>query len=262
MNHDELLEVIAGALCPRDEVLALWLSGSISRGTADAYSDLDLELVVEDGALRSTLADLPPHLASACDAVLVKTYGSLVHLVTRDWLRADVLVRERADVEQNGVAGPVEVRYDPSSLHLAPVADRGPGGRAGRSPVGVVEEFMRFLGLLPVAAARGEWIGAFAATGIMVTQLLELMQTENRSARVGGALRVNERLTEEQRLVFSTLPPLRPDADAVVAVQCALARDFLPRARRVAQASSADYPDALEEALLAHLRRHAIQLVD
>ena len=241
MNRDELIDSLVPAIASHDEVMAVALNGSLARGLPDEHSDLDIEVVVADERLRSFIDDLPGIIRSACDPVLIKVGPFVTNVVTRDWLRADVVVRAGSEARRAGDADATPV-FDP------------------HAPLRVVEEFMRSLGLLPAAAARGEWVGAYIATGFLTRLLTELMEFENGTHRVGGALRLSERLTPDQRDAIAAIPPLIPTKEAVMAAQTQLAREFLERARRLSDSLGFDYPVELETALVQHLERHGIDL--
>jgi predicted nucleotidyltransferase len=49
-RYDELIERARAAFEPDPRVLAMWVEGSVARGTADAASDLDLHVALEDAA--------------------------------------------------------------------------------------------------------------------------------------------------------------------------------------------------------------------
>lgn len=251
LSSASFADPIIARLGARADVTAIWLDGSRSRASHDELSDVDLAVAVEDAAVGRFQAELAALVTSELDPVHMLVRGRLLHAVTPDWSRLDVLTRTTSDLEA-GVPGPVSVLVDRDGLiHEAAASHE-------RSAGPLVEELFRFLGLLPVVVARGEWIGAYIATGAMTGMLVELMQIENRTARVGGALRLNERLTEEQRHDLLALPALRPNRDAVIAAQLALARLLLPLARRVVPAHQ--YPDRMEAALRSHMARHGLDL--
>jgi hypothetical protein len=234
MDREELVDALVDAFRARAGVVDVRLDGSLGRGGGDGLSDVDLEVTVDAEHVATVARDVPVVVGAVCDPVLVRALPFVTLVVTREWHRIDVAVRA---ANRPPFAGPDD-------------------GEAGRQ---VVEEFLRCLGLLPVARARRESIGSVLGVAGMVGLLTDLMQIENGTRRFGGALRLSERLTPEQRAVIAALPPLRADGDALVDVQVALARDFLPRARRVAAAIGFEYPDALETALFDHLRRHGIE---
>jgi hypothetical protein len=52
-NRDDLLDSITGTLSNDERFVAAWLTGSLGRGDADSFSDLDLTLVVSDAYSQS-----------------------------------------------------------------------------------------------------------------------------------------------------------------------------------------------------------------
>ncbi|HEV2065959.1 MAG TPA: nucleotidyltransferase domain-containing protein, partial [Thermomicrobiales bacterium] len=54
-QRDDLLVRVEDALRSDERVVAAWLAGSFGRGTEDAWSDLDLHVVVRDDALAGWL---------------------------------------------------------------------------------------------------------------------------------------------------------------------------------------------------------------
>ncbi len=59
-------------------------------------------------------------------------------------------------------------------------------------------------------------------------------------------------LTEEQYRVLTGLPPLEATLDSVIDGYLALGRAFLPRARRLAAATGAVWPEAYERASVSY----------
>jgi hypothetical protein len=236
MTRDELVVALTDAFTARAEVVDVRLDGSLGTGGGDEHSDVDFVVLVDgDDDVRTVTAMVPEVVRSACDPVLIRTYPFVTTSVTREWIRFDVAVRSTS------------------------WPDFGPPDAATTAQQ-TVDEMFRCFGLEPVVIARGEWASAVVGTGLTIGLLLDLMQLENGTRRTGGALRLNDRLTAEQRAVIESLPPLHADRESLVALQRALLQDFLPRAKRLALHFGFEYPVELEEALLAHLARHGFVL--
>jgi len=256
VGRDDVRTALLTWLCEQSSVVAVWEDGSGGADLGDDLSDVDLGVAVEDSDLAHFLDEMPDLLRRAVDAVLVRTFGHVATIVTPDWTRADVAVRARSATAR-GVPGPVTVLYDPTGF--VRMSDGVPLAATDRI-TDLIVEFLRCVGLLPIATKRGESIGGYVATGAMVGMLTELMQIENGTLRVGGALRLGGRLTPDQHEELAALPPLVPTTASVRDVHLELARRFLPRARRVAASTGVAYPDHLEDALLQHLSRHGFAL--
>jgi hypothetical protein len=84
----------------------------------------------------------------------------------------------------------------------------------------------------------------------------ELMLEENGvgPAERGGALHRWPLLTPEQQDELRALAPVVADHDGIIAADLALARIFLPRARRLARRAGMDWPQAFETATRRHLK--------
>ncbi len=113
MDDSELGRRIAGALAPRDEVLEAYLFGSRASGRAQAHSDIDVAVFVDERALRPQAygyaAQLTAHLMAALGSneidvvVLNRAPPLLYHRVLRDGRR--VLARDlRATTTREGYA--------------------------------------------------------------------------------------------------------------------------------------------------------------
>lgn len=200
-------------------------TGSLTRGSADAYSDLDLVVEVDD----PDAFDAPGALADATPTVLLRAMPFGAIAITPEWLRVDLVVAPRG----------------------------GDGGPPAPQPTDVdalAEEFLRVLGLLAVVVARGEWIVASDGAWLLRSFLVRLLLAENGEGSMTGVKRLNEKLTAEQRELVESLPPIVATRDGVIASHAAIANAFLPRAHRLAT----HWPAALEDATLAYLQREGV----
>jgi nucleotidyltransferase-like protein len=58
LERDALIQHLHARFASQEHVLAAWLGGSEATGRADRYSDIDLQLIVEDGLTESAFDDL------------------------------------------------------------------------------------------------------------------------------------------------------------------------------------------------------------
>lgn len=246
---DELAAVLAGD--PR--VRSVWLSGSLGRGQGDAWSDIDLTVVVDEADLPACLADYQGAAHGLPETVLTKlVYGRLVTAITPDWRRFDLAFMTPAELTQQDGAGlrPLLGETSEPPPH-PPAADTGLRQRVGE----MVTEFIRVLGLTPVVIGRGEWLVAQDGHELLRKMLVDLMLEENgvlRSAR--GAKRLNGYLSAGQRAELEALARPMAERDALVAANAEIARLFLPRARALADKLGVEWPGAFEAATREHLR--------
>jgi predicted nucleotidyltransferase len=238
-------ERAAEAMRGDERIVAAWLGGSLAAGTADGYSDVDLRVAVLDEAFDAVVADWPALPDRIAPTVLRRKIGPpdspIVTAITPEWLRFDVAIARASAPERAGDRLLFDRRAAPPEPG-APVPRPDP---AARLP-GLVEEFLRVLGLLRVVAGRDEPVLAAHGAGMLRWSLVELFLLENRAQR-GGMLHLTRYLTAEQRALLEELPP------TPLAMNAALARAFLPRARRLMAAHGQPYPEDLERATRAYL---------
>ncbi len=252
-NH--LVERAKDALWDDGRIEAAWLAGSLGRGGGDQFSDVDLLAYCAAG----TAGEVSRHLADRVDAIaeplLVNILfgGRVLNLVLEGWRRLDVSLIEAAELP----------RYDGSML--TPLFNRTGVQPAGSYPpayrtspetlLALVNEFIRILGLASVGAGRQEYFLMMAGVEHLRRLTLDLMLEENGIgpwAR-GGALSRLPLLTADQRAQLDAMPPLAPTRESTLEGHAAVARIFLPRARRLATAIAAGWPERFEQATRDHL---------
>jgi predicted nucleotidyltransferase len=247
-EHEALLGELRAVLAADPRVRSLWLSGSLGRGEGDAWSDIDLTVVAEAADLPALIADfhrprqdMPPQVFSQL------VHGRIVSAITPDWMRFDIaFVTPTEFAVQDGA----------SLRRLAGDLDEAPPPRERRRDAGsptrvlaIAHEFIRILGLLPVAVARQEWIVAQQGFGLLRQLTVDLFLEETAlppGAR--GVKRLNAFLTDDQRAALEAIAPPAADEAAIIAANRAIAALFLPRARRLAADLGLDWPEAFEAA--------------
>ena len=111
------------------------------------------------------------------------------------------------------------------------------------------------LGLLPVGVGRGAWAAVAAGVSFLRQQLQALMILEQRPVAPPGALALTRLLSAEDLALLAALAAPPATRDGGIAGSLALAEAFLPRARRLASAAGAPWPQELEAAVRGHLAR-------
>ncbi len=253
--QQHLVDRAAGHLEQDDRIEALWLTGSLGQGKGDAYSDVDLLACCAEGTSEAVSQDIVASFASIAPPLLLMELfgGKVITTVCEGWGRLDINF-----TEAEGLA-----RHDPARLtelfNRTGIQPQGATPATYEPSADVVlrlaKEFIRVLGLTPVGVGRGEWQLLMTGTELLRTMTLDLMLEENAVAPWdrGGALKRRPFLTPQQLAELDSLPPLSPERDSVLANQAALARIFLPRARRLAKATGAEWSQAFEQAMLEHL---------
>lgn len=256
MNRDDLLSAAASAARDDPRVLALFVTGSLACGEGDEHSDLDTVLVVGSEALAEMVSAAREWVAQFADLVLwrqVHPPYPLFHAITEDWQRLDVTIaapdcltltkdRARPLLDRTNL-------YDGLPEHPAERPLRPE--TIGR----LVEEFLRVLGLAPVALGRGDYVGGVTGVALLRGLLIELMVAEQNPLHPPGAKSLSRVLPAADIALLKELPNPQAARDPVLAANLALAAAFLPRARRLAVKTGLDWPQRLETACRARLHR-------
>lgn len=257
MKHSEAIQIIADATRDVSGIRALFLSGSYGNGMADKYSDIDFVMVAEDGASDAVAevwrraVDKTGEIVLWWDRVNVPV---LINAITEDWTRTDVIIL-KADQMGSQTQSNLKPLFDHDNIFdsLAETAQNpGPNLKKFRYQV---EEFIRILGLLHLAAGRKEYIngvlGVFHLRNLMVDLLIEETDAPNR----GGILHLNRLISDEQKDLLTSLPPAIPNRDAMISAHLAYAKAYLPRARARAVRLGMEWPERFEAATWAQLSK-------
>lgn len=254
-DQQDLLDRIHRVLHGDAEVEAAWLGGSLGCGAGDAFSDVDVVVLVGGGAATIVGRRYGQDVSRIAEPALVTTLfgGRVQSVVTLDWRRFDLSFVEAGELG----------RFDAD--RLTPLFNRGerspprghtpPYQTTPETVLALVDEFLRILGLLVVGVGREEYVLGLAGADIMRRLTVDLMLEENGVGPVerGGALRRNPLLTAQQRRELASLAPVSADRGGIITASVSLAAIFLPRARRLATRIGAAWPEAFEAATRRHL---------
>lgn len=257
MRQDEVIKAIAHALRDDRALKGLFLAGSHGRETADRFSDIDVLGVVE----AQEQADFPERWRAALETIAPLVFwregrrgAPIINAITDGWTRIDLALvtpQEFASKSQNELRPLV----DRNGLFdsLPPSVPPPPLDKARLEFL--IQEFIRVLGLLPVAIGRGEVVTSIVGVGLQRDALMQLMIAEQNSPDAGGALHLSRTITAEDMATLIASPYPKPDRAAAIAAHLELARIFLPRARKLAKAYDIPWPSAFEDATRRYLTR-------
>ena len=256
MDQQALIDRVVKAFGSDPRVTALFLSGSFGTGTADAFSDVDL-LAIADPADHEALATDWRKTLETIAAIV--HYNRLPHAlvlnaITEDWLRVDLHIASR-DHLAHTAQDSLKPLVDPSNLHATlrpetPVPSANPG-RLGW----IVGEFIRILGLTPVAVGRGEVELMTVGNTFLRRFLTDLLTIEINPRIPGGMLHLSRVLDPGRMAVLASVPlPQLTEASAIES-NLAVARAFMPRAKSLCAALGVDWPASFEAATRRHLQR-------
>jgi hypothetical protein len=254
MDQHAFIARITPLLEPDLRVRALFLSGSFGRGTDDAFSDVDLVALVDPsehqsfaGAWRGTLEQIAP-VVHFFQVPFAPVWSS----ITDRWLRCDLMLV--APTGFNRAQDQLKPLIDRDGIYPALPPVTPPHRLDPARLAGLIAEFIRVLGLLPVADGRGEYELAAVGSGLLRGMLTDLLVMETGRER-GGMLHLSRVLDPDRMDVLLGLPVAQPRRDSAIAAQLALARVFVPRAKALAAAHGVAWPEAFEAATRANLAR-------
>ena len=248
MTHSEVIDVITNALCDVPGIRALFLSGSYGNGMADAYSDIDFVLVAEEEASDAVAKIWRGAVEQTGEIVLWwdrTTVPVLINAITADWTRTDVVIL-KPDQMGRQTQSALKPLFDHDGIYegLAEEAPKpGPDLKRFRYQV---EEFIRILGLLHLAAGREEYINGVLGVSLLRNLLVDLLIEETDAPNRGGILHLNRLITEEQKELLLSLPPAVPDRESMITANLAYAKAYLPRARQRAARLGVEWPERFE----------------
>nr|WP_272212813.1 nucleotidyltransferase domain-containing protein [Marinicella sp. W31]MDC2878735.1 nucleotidyltransferase domain-containing protein [Marinicella sp. W31] len=251
----DAIQAISGVLRTAWAIDALYLSGSFAVGLEDEYSDIDFVLVTRDGPSDTVAALWRSAVEVTGEPVLWRdrvTFPSLINAITADWLRIDVIIlKPEQMVSRNRTE--LAVLFDRAGLWEALpdcVQKKSPDPKRLRDQF---EEFIRIVGLLPVAAGRKEYINGVTGIYHLRNLLVDLLIKETDAPHRGGALHLNRLLTDEQKELLKSLPAPVAEREAMIEVHLAYAKAYLPRARQLAALWGVEWPERFEVVTWRHL---------
>ncbi|MET3898582.1 putative nucleotidyltransferase [Devosia sp. UYZn731] len=256
MNQQDLIGAVKEALMDEPAIRAMFLAGSYGRDTADEWSDVDFLAVVAPDDQRAFALRWREVLNAITPIVFwneLNRGGLIIMAVSSEWLRCDL-----------NVAPPGNLGHRAKNT-LKPLIDRDgiyaslPDSLPFRAPdAGVVHylihEFIRMLGLLPVALGRREYVTMVLGVGMMRGHLETLLMQDVTNPDPGGILHQSKLLPPDQMQLLAALPYPGPDRDALIEANFEIARQFMPRARAMAKRLDIAWPEEFEAATRRRLR--------
>ncbi len=240
-----------------ERIRAVWLSGSLGRGVADAGSDLDVVLAVDDASFAGFVAGWRDWLAKVTPTVLARQLArtsSIWYCLTPDCLRFDVVV------ERPGTATARQLDHRLLVLDKDGAAARFRVEEAGPQPgpdhaklAGLTEEFLRQQANFPAAVvARQDWLLGVVGVQNAHLMLYELFIESNQPLPPMGVKQWSAKLSTQQLRVCTQLPVPAPDRDSVVTAMRAAATAFRRAARQIHSEHAIAWPAELETAVLRY----------
>jgi hypothetical protein len=253
-----------------DRIRAMWLSGSVGRGVADAGSDLDIVVAIAPDSVAAFAADWRAWLATITPTVLARPLPRLpgsFYSVTTECLRLDVVAEEAGAADAESLARRLLVldkdgaASDSSrgagtarSAETGHLAEKALQSESGPDPVRLADltaEFFRQMTIFPAAVvARGDWL--LGVVGVQGAQLLlyELFVEANQPLPSMGVKQWSAKLTPGQRDICAALPAPAATSDSVLAAMCATAAAYRAAASQILAANDVAWPAEFDRAVL------------
>lgn len=250
MDQHDLIDAIAKALANNEAIRGLFLAGSFGRGTSDEWSDVDFAMVAAAEDHAALAAEWRATLHAITPIVFWQELprgGLVINAVSEDWLRCDVSLTTPEGLGRRA-KNLVKPLIDRDSIYDA-LPDTLPPKTPDAGYVRyVIHEFIRMLGLMPVGAGREEYVTMVLGVGMMRGHLEGLLMQDVTHPDPGGMLHQSKLLSPEQMNLLRSLPYPGPDRAALIEANLAIAREFMPRARAMAQRLNIEWPEAFEAA--------------
>lgn len=250
------LQQLQSALEANPVIKAAWLSGSFGRGNADRYSDIDLNLWLDNTDVALFREGTQAWLNALRPLVLFRWMfnSRMVNALTVDGLRLDMWLHTDAPTLDKSR---VEVLLDrENGLQFAEaVAPADTEALKGRL-LDQISEFWRCLSLSPSVLGRDERIVALTGLTIMANILTDVIIVGYGIPRDSGMKRLNPFLPEklrqeiEEALSFDGLTN-----NGLAQATLTLARIMQAEGRQLAARHGFEYPIALENAAMEYTMR-------
>jgi hypothetical protein len=257
--HDLFARVLQAAE-PDNRVRAVWLSGSVGRGTADSGSDLDVVLAIAPAAFDGFAETWREWLSLVTPVVLARELPGLpgsFFSVTPDCLRLDVVAEPTGTVRTADLVGRLLV-LDKEGAATAPVLAAEPV-TAGPDPARLTEmaeEFLRQMTIFPAAVvARQDWLLGVMGVQNVHLMLYQLFVEANQPQAPMGVKQWSAKLTSRQRHVCASQPPARASSAGVLTAMRAAAAAFRQEAMAVFAANQVRWPADFDDAVRRYWER-------
>jgi predicted nucleotidyltransferase len=248
-----LLNTVVAQLQKTRSVAAVAISGSIASGTADHYSDLDLQCVVDQldpdvaGIVRAAV-----HAAHEVGDERWTVPGRILSTVGVDWLRVDITLLDTSDA----IAHDALIVWQRSSDGAEPPRAPAPEFVADADALTRrASRFLRSIGLVVRDVKRGDLRLGCWATEFLIDELISLMYLDRGIVR-GAQKGTYRQLPAEDVEVIQGLPVALPEPTSIITAHIALADEYLGRARRLAERWDARWPQAMEDGTRLFLHEH------
>ena len=258
-HHRDFLDRFEQACRADERVTAAFLGGSYGRGAADAYSDLDLYVVVIDGAYDDFLAGRVSFLRRLGEPVFVEIFGSpaTVFFIFSDGVEGELQTGRESQLQQLH-SGPYQVLLDRTGIlngvvFTEPGADPAEQGEMLRLQVAV---FWHELSHFITALGRGQLWWAYGQLEALRSVCMKLVRLghnfDDPDAGSEPSFKVEDALpVEKLSPLLATICPMEPAA--MLRAAFVLVNFYQKVVPLLVYAHGLAYPTALERVMLNRL---------
>ena len=256
-SYNDLFEAIADWAREQNRVEAMFFSGSIAKGNADEFSDLDLVVVAEDPDFYPNLIEEVRMVIDRIETVVLENPHlpimgiSILSLITAKWHRVDLAFGSSKSGILSQRLVPIldpKKHWEESTLELEPPP------ASGEEITSLVNEFLRVLGLSVVVTGRGDVHVAHDGANLLRNMLIELMLMEPPRRLRPSAKKLLPVLDDDQQAALVGLPPIADDVNAINNFTAAVTAVFFQRARALVASLGCTWPTEFEAATRLYLR--------
>lgn len=257
-GYGDLLRSVYAACVDDPRIRAAWLGGSVARGEADAGSDLDVLLAIDDDSFDEFACSWRDWLAAVSPTLLAQELPGLpgsFAVTTLECLRLDVVAEPVSSLETSAYRTRLVVMDHDGLAERVPLLaePQQPDPSGIRS---VVDEFYRQQAIFPAAVvARADWL--LGVVAVHQTQLLlyQLFVACNAPLPAMGVKQWSSRLTPHQRAVLAGLLPPTAECSRVVAAMLSARAAFREHGRGAVEALGVQWPLDVDAAVDDYWRR-------
>lgn len=257
-GYRELLEKVVVAVERDDRFRALWLSGSLARGAADAGSDLDVVVAVRDEDFDAYVATWRDWLASITPTLIARELPGatgIFYSTTDACLRLDVVAERVTNVATSNHRYRLVVVDKDGLDDLVPSPPPAAGPDADHLNQ-IAEEFYRRVAIFPAAVvARRDWLLGVEGIQGHRRMLYDAFVEVNQPLPPMGLKQFTAKLTPDQRKVLEGLPPVEATAGSVIAGMRATVDAWESAGRRAFESAGGTWPTELAQAARAYFDR-------
>jgi predicted nucleotidyltransferase len=257
-NHQGVINRFVAACQADERVVAATLYGSYAKGTADAYSDLDLGLLTTDEAYEDFLAGREAFIRLLGEPVFLEDFDlpNMVFCIFPDGTEVELSLGRESQLNHNH-GGPYKVLLDKKNILAGALFPRHQPTQAEQSETlrRLVYWFWHDLSHFIAALGRGQLWWAYGQLEELRRYCVNLARLRhNFAAEADGYDKVEQALPVEQlSSLQTTCCPLEPGAMLQAAL--VIVRFYREVVPLLARTHGLAYPAALDRVMSARLEK-------